>query len=80
MTDRDHERRRLPMTNEQIDALAKKLSEQLGDQLADQIAAQAYQRFAVYIGKSVLRNSLFLVFVLGAVIAAAWKVFKSGGH
>lgn len=80
MTERNHERRQLPITDEQIDDLAKLLANRLGDQLADEIAARAYQRFAVFIGKSVLRNALFLVFVAGAVIAAAWKVFKSGGN
>ena len=63
------ERRAQPFTDEQLDALAERLSEK--------VAEKAYQKFTAYVGRSVVRNLIFIVLVSAAGLVAVWK-WKTG--
>lgn len=59
-----HDRRALPLSDEQIDALAEKL--------AERVAEKAYAQFTEAVGRSVLRNLAVLATIVGAGLAALW--------
>lgn len=63
-----------PLTDEQIKQLAARLAEPLADQIAD----RAFAKFQQQVGRSVIRNLLWLI-VIGAMgLYAFWKS-KTGG-
>jgi hypothetical protein len=63
------ERRPITLSDEQLDRLA--------DKLAQRAADAAWDRFAHFVGRSVLRN-LFVLVGLCAIGVAAWVKVKTG--
>lgn len=62
------DRRARPLSDEQI--------EQLAEELADRVAQKAYDKFAAYVGRSILNKVWLIVLVIAAGIVAAWKIHK----
>lgn len=65
MTDKPHDRRALAFSDEQIDLLAEKL--------AERVAQKAFEQFTGAVGRSVVRNVLVIIAVLGAAVAGILK-------
>lgn len=61
------ERRARPLSDEQL--------EQLAEELAERVAQKAYDKFAAYVGKSILDRIWVIVLILAAGLAAAWKIY-----
>lgn len=49
--------------------------EQLAEKLAERVAEKAYEKFAAYVGRSILSKVWVIVLILAAGIVAAWKLY-----
>lgn len=70
MNQTPRERRATPLSDEQIEALAAKL--------ADQVAERAYQKFTLYVGRSVLANLRVLLILAAVGVFAVWLAWRNG--
>lgn len=62
------DRRARPLSDEQL--------EQLAEVLAEKVAQKAYDKFASYVGRSILNRFWLIALAIGAGIAAAWKIYQ----
>ena len=69
MSEPNDERRPITLSDEQLN--------QLADKLAERTADAAWDRFATFVGRSVLRN-LFVLAGVCAIGVIAWVKLKTG--
>lgn len=55
------------------------LSDKQIDKLADKLAEKQFEKFALFVGKSVLTKLFYIVVVCAVGVVAAWK-YWTGGH
>lgn len=55
------------------------LSDEQIDKLADKLAEKQFEKFALFVGKSVLTKLFYIVVVCAVGVVAAWK-YWTGGH
>lgn len=73
MTDDRRQRRRRTEDIQISGQLTEEERFKLAEEIADRVAERAYARFQLEVGRSVIKNIMWLVALGGAALVALWK-------